>query len=215
VTGTRDVVTGYSVDAVRPDRLLVTNGNTVKRSTTAGCTWEDVLVLGAQGDDGVPLSGSTSTVVATASLPGGPSLAAVREGTSAASRPHVASSPDGRDGTWRETSNGLPLQGSPRLLEPAGDGRTAYLTISPVTDAGGSGGSLPSVPGVGGAPPDRPASSTPPPTADGPGPSAARSRRCPPARPASTRSRWTRPTRSCCTPSATAGSSSRATAGGH
>ncbi len=152
VTGTRDVVTAYSVDAVRPDRLLATNGNTVKRSTTAGCTWKDVLVLGAQGAPGVPLSGSTSTVVATASLPGGPSLAAVREGTSAASRPHVVSSSDGGEGSWRETSGGLPAQGSPRLLEPAGDGRTAYLTISPATDAGGSGGTLPTLPGVGGAP---------------------------------------------------------------
>jgi hypothetical protein len=144
-TGT--AVTTYSVDAARPERLLVTNGNTVKQTLTHGCAWRDVLVLGAQGDEGVPLSGTTSTVVATASLPGGGSLAAVREGTGPASRPHIASSASGADGTWRETSAGLPVQGSPRLLEPAGDGRTAYLTLSPAADSqSGGSGTLPSLP---------------------------------------------------------------------
>ena len=148
---TGDSVTAYSVDSARPQRLLVTNGNTIQLTDSNGCAWRDVLVLGPQANDRVPLSGATSTIVATASLPGGASLAAIREGTSAASRPHVVSSPDGSNGSWRETSSGLPAQGSPRLLEPAEDGRTAYLTISPATDSGGSGSTLPTVPGVGGA----------------------------------------------------------------
>lgn len=151
---TSDQVTSYALDASRPQRVLATNGNTVKRSDKSGCrgTWEDVLVLGLEGDDAVPLSGVTSTIVATAALPGGAAVAAVREGSATASRPHVVSSPDGTDGSWRETSTGLPAQGAPRLLEPAGDGRTVYLTISSATDGGGSGGTLPTVPGVGGAP---------------------------------------------------------------
>lgn len=146
---TGSAVTAYSLEAGRPQRLLATNGNTIQVTDNDGCTWREGLVLGLQGDRGVPLSGNVATIVATASLPGGRSLAAIREGTSAASRPHVASSPDGNDGTWRESSEGLPEQGSPRLLEPADDGRTAYLTLSS-TSEGDDDGTLPTLPGVGG-----------------------------------------------------------------
>lgn len=146
---TRDVVTGYALDEKRPERVLATNGNTIKLSTSHGCAWDDVLVLEASASGSVPLSGVTSTIVAVAYLPNGPALAAVREGTGAASRPHVVRSGSGSGG-WAESSSGLPLQGSPRLLEPASDGRTAYLSLSPTTDAsGGNGGTLPTVPGVG------------------------------------------------------------------
>ncbi len=147
---TRDVVTGYALDERRPERVLATNGNTVKLSTSHGCAWDDVLVLEASASGSVPLSGVTSTIVAVAHLPSGPALAAVREGTGAASRPHVVRSGNGGSGGWAESSSGLPPQGSPRLLEPASDGRTAYLSLSPTTDAsGGNGGTLPTVPGVG------------------------------------------------------------------
>lgn len=147
---TRDVVTGYALDERRPERVLVTNGNTVKLSTSHGCAWDDSLVLEASASGSVPLSGVTSTIVALAHLPNGPALAAVREGTGAASRPHVVRSGSGASGSWAESSSGLPLQGSPRLLEAASDGRTAYLSLSPSSDAaGGNGGTLPTVPGVG------------------------------------------------------------------
>ena len=145
---TRDVVTGYAADPERPQRQLATNGNTVKISTSYGCDWEDGLVLDATPDDAVGVSGTTSTIVATALLPGGPALAAVREGTGAASRPHVAVSRDGRRGSWRLSDSGLPAQGSPRLLQAAGDGRTAYLVMTPVGDGGASGGTLPTLPGA-------------------------------------------------------------------
>lgn len=146
---TRDVVSGYALDEQRPERVLATNGNTIKLSTSHGCAWEDALVLEASASGGIP-SGLTSTVVALAHLPNGAALAAVREGTGAASRPLVVRSGSGAPGTWSASTTGLPLQGSPRLLEPASDGRTAYLAVSPTTDAGGgNGGTLPTVPGAG------------------------------------------------------------------
>lgn len=148
---TRDVVTGYAVDPERPQRLLATNGNTVKTSTSFGCTWDDGLVLDATPDDAVGVSGTTSTIVATALLPGGPALAAIREGSGPASRPHVAVSRDGRRGSWRLIDDGLPAQGAPRLLQAAGDGRTAYLVMTPLSDGGTAGGTLPGLPGGAGA----------------------------------------------------------------
>lgn len=148
---TRDVVTGYAADPERPKRLLATNGNTVKTSGSFGCEWDDGLVLDATPDDAVGVSGTTSTIVATALLPGGPALAAVREGSGPASRPHVAVSRDGRRGSWRLIDDGLPAQGAPRLLQPAGDGRTAYLVMTPLGDGGTAGGTLPGLPGGAGA----------------------------------------------------------------
>lgn len=146
---TRDVVTGYALDEQRPERVLATNGNTVKVSTSHGCAWDDGLVLEAAASGGIP-SGLTSTIVALAHLPNGPALAAVRDGTGAASRPIVLRSRSGARDTWSASNGGLPLQGSPRLLEAASDGRTAYLSLSPTTDAsGGNGGTLPTVPLVG------------------------------------------------------------------
>lgn len=73
--------------------------------------------------------------------------AAIREGSGAASRPHVAVSRSGERGSWSFSDAGLPGQGTPRLLEAAGDGRTAYLVLSPVEDGGVAGGALPGVPG--------------------------------------------------------------------
>ena len=143
---TRDVVTGYAVDSSRPQRVLATNGNTVKTSGSYGCAWEDGLVLDAAPDEAVPVSGTTSTVVSVALLPGGAALAAIREGTGAASRPHVAVSRSGERGSWRFADAGLPVQGAPRLLEAAGDGRTAYLVMSAIADGGTSGGTLPGLP---------------------------------------------------------------------
>ncbi len=151
---TRDVVTGYTADPERPQRLLATNGNTIKTSTSFGCAWDDGLVLDATPDDAIGVSGTSSTVVSTALLPGGPALAAIREGTGAASRPHVAVSRDGRRGSWRLSDSGLPAQGAPRLLQAAGDGRTAYLVMTPVGDGGTSGGTLPTLPGGAAVPVD-------------------------------------------------------------
>lgn len=145
---TRDVVTAYAVDAARPARVLATNGNSIKASATSGCVWEDALFLGATPTAEVPFSGVASTIVATALLPGGPALAAVGEGTGAASRPHVLRSPSGARGTWAASDAGLPAQGAPRLVEAASDGRTAYLVLSPTSSGGTSGGTLPGLPGA-------------------------------------------------------------------
>ncbi|MBC7375198.1 MAG: hypothetical protein H7323_14515, partial [Frankiales bacterium] len=120
---TRDVVTAYAVDAARPARVLATNGNTIKASGSDGCAWEDALVLTATPSAAVPFSGTTATIVSAALLPGGPALAAVREGSAAASRPHIVRSPSGAKDSWATSDSGLPAQGAPRQLEATSDGR--------------------------------------------------------------------------------------------
>lgn len=149
---TRPDPTAYAVDEQSPQRVLVTNGTVVLADDRHGCDLRPALVLGAQPSADVPLSGTTSTVVATAFLPRGRALALVREGTGAASRPHVVASPTGEPGSWQLSDAGLPLQGNPRLLVPAGDGRTAYLVLTPSSDAGSGGGPLGALPGGPSAP---------------------------------------------------------------
>ena len=145
---TRDVVTAYAVDAARPARVLATNGNTIKASASDGCAWEDALVLTATPSAAVPFSGTTATIVSAALLPGGPALAAVREGSAAASRPHIVRSLSGAKGSWAASDSGLPAQGAPRQLEATSDGRTAYLVLSPTSSGGSAGGTLPALPGA-------------------------------------------------------------------
>jgi hypothetical protein len=146
---TTDKITSYAVDAQHPGTVVASNGTTIKRSTHAGCDWTDAFSLGLQPSAEVPLSGQTSKITAMTVI-NGRVLAAVREGTGAASRPHVVGSDSGRAGTYAAADNGLPPQGAPKLIRAATDGRTVYLVLTPV--AGDSGpvdtGTLPSLPPV-------------------------------------------------------------------
>lgn len=145
---TTDKVTTYAVDGLRPGTVVATNGTTILHSTRAGCDWSQAFALGLQPTAEVPLSGQTSKITSLAVV-GGRVLAAVREGTGAASRPHVVGSDTGRAGSFAVADSGLPPQGSPKLLQAASDGRTVYLVLTPVAqaDAGPVGG-LPSLPPV-------------------------------------------------------------------
>lgn len=146
---TTDRVTAYAVDSDRPGNVVATNGTTLKRSTHSGCDWSDAFTLGLQPTADIPLSGQTSTITATA-IVSGRLLAAVREGTGAASRPHVIGSDSGRPGTFSTADAGLPPQGSPKLLRAAADGRTIYLVLTPTADAssGPVPGGIPPLPSV-------------------------------------------------------------------
>jgi hypothetical protein len=146
---TTDKITSYAVDAQHPGTVVVTNGTTIKRSTHAGCDWSDVFSLGLQPSADVPLSGQTAKITAMTVL-NGRVLAAVREGTGAASRPHVIGSDSGRTGTYSASDSGLPPQGAPKLLRSAYDGRTVYLALSPVANDDGPvpTGGIPSLPPV-------------------------------------------------------------------
>jgi hypothetical protein len=146
---TTDRITAYGVDAQHPGTVVATNGITLKRSTHAGCDWSDVFSLGLQPSADVPLTGQTSKITSTTVI-NGRVLAAVREGTGAASRPHVVGSDSGRAGTYAAADVGLPPQGAPKLIKAASDGRTVYLVLVPVSNddtVPGTGG-LPSLPPV-------------------------------------------------------------------
>ncbi|MGZ6827068.1 MAG: hypothetical protein ACXVGH_09770, partial [Mycobacteriales bacterium] len=127
----------YTVDETRPQDVAATNGTTVLISRTNGCDWSKALELSLAPSGAQPFSGGAATVVSVALL-GSRALVAVQEGSGSASRPHVLVGTLG--GGFAASDSGLPPQGAPGLLRAAGDGRTAYLTVSP-TATGSSGGS--------------------------------------------------------------------------
>ena len=144
-----DTVTGYALDEKAPQNVVATNGVRILRSTDHGCDWSDDLALSPTPTGSQSFTGIGSAIVSMAVL-GGTRVAAVREGSGAASRPHVLVA---SGGDWATADSGLPSQGAPTLLRAANDGRTLYLSISPVGGTGGgSGGStgLPGVPVTGG-----------------------------------------------------------------
>ena len=143
-----DKVTGYSLAATSPNRVTVTNGKQLKVSSRNGCDWDNGLTLGLQPTGPVPLTGTTSTIVSTATLASGRVVAAVREGTGVASRPHVVASDNGRDG-YKTQDSGLPPQGAPRSIQAANDDRTIYLVLTPTSGTSTDDGSgLPGLPDV-------------------------------------------------------------------
>ncbi len=156
-----DVVETYTVNEQKPQNVATTNGYAIQVSKSHGCAWSRVFELSPTVTGSQPFLGTGAQIVSVALL-GGRALAAVQEGSGAASRPHVLVSADGgAAGSWATSDNGLPTQGAPRLLRAASDGRTAYLTISPTatggSDNGGGTTGLPGgltggVPGTGGTP---------------------------------------------------------------
>ncbi|MGB8651920.1 MAG: vWA domain-containing protein [Mycobacteriales bacterium] len=148
---TRDAVSAYTVDELRPQDLAATNGATILLSASNGCDWRTSFTLSPTATGAQPFVGSVSSIVSLALL-GGTGLAAVQEGSGSASRPHVLVSSGGAP--WTTSDSGLPAQGAPRLLRAADDGRTAYLTVSPTasggTDTGSTTGVVPGLPGGGG-----------------------------------------------------------------
>jgi hypothetical protein len=130
--------TAYTVDRVRPQDVAVTNGQRVQISHSNGCDWENAVALDPAASASQPFVGNGSSIVSLALLQG-TGLAAVRSSTGA---PHVLRF-DGQ--SWTTSDSGLPPAGIPRLLRAAGDGRTAYLTISP-TATGGSDDGTPDTP---------------------------------------------------------------------
>lgn len=138
-----DSISAYAVDEDKPQDIAVTNGVRVQTSSDHGCDWSDSLALSAAPTASQPFPGLNAKVVSLALL-GATHVAAVQEGSGAASRPHVLV---GSGSTWAAGDNGLPLQGAPKLLRAANDGRTLYLTISP-TNTGGDSGSTSGLPGL-------------------------------------------------------------------
>ncbi|MDX6268774.1 MAG: Integrin beta chain domain [Frankiales bacterium] len=143
-----DSVSAWTVDAGRPQDLAVSNGVRIQTTADHGCSWSDALALQVTPGNGQSFAGAGAKIVSLALL-GSTRVAAVQEGTGAASRPHVLVS---SGGSWVTADSGLPAQGAPKLLRAANDGRTLYLTISPTGSGGGSGSTsgLPGIPVGGG-----------------------------------------------------------------
>ncbi|MDX6266745.1 MAG: Integrin beta chain domain, partial [Frankiales bacterium] len=141
-----DTVSAWTVDESRPQDLAVTNGVRIQTTTDHGCSWSDALALQLAPGNGQSFAGAGAKIVSLALL-GSARVAAVQEGTGAASRPHVLV---GSGGSWVTADSGLPSQGAPKLLRAANDGRTLYLTISPTGGSGGSTSGLPGLPVGGG-----------------------------------------------------------------
>ncbi len=147
-----DTVTAYSLDRQAPQNVVATNGSSIQVSRSHGCAWSTSFELDPALSGSQTFVGSNATIVSVAVL-GRRVMAAVTEGTGAASRPHILTSSSGSAGTWTTSDNGLPAQGSARLLRAAADGRTAYLTISPTATGGSDGGATTGIlplPGGGG-----------------------------------------------------------------
>ena len=150
----QDVIAAYTVDKDQAQDLAATNGSSITLTHSNGCAWATAFALSAAPTATQPFSGATASIVSLGLLRGRV-LAAVQEGSGPASRPHVLVS--GRGSGWAASDTGLPVQGAPRLLRVAGDGQTAYLTISPTAN-GGSDSSVtdaiaPTLPGGGSAAP--------------------------------------------------------------
>lgn len=141
----RDTVTGYALDEATPQRVLATNGVRILRSADHGCDWSNDLALSATPTGSQSFAGVSAKIVSMAVL-GSTRVAAVQEGTGAASRPHVMVASGGSG--WTTSDSGLPSQGAPVLLRAANDGRTLYLAISPVGGTGGGTGGTTGLPGL-------------------------------------------------------------------
>jgi hypothetical protein len=143
-----DTVSAWTVDETRPQDLAATNGVRVQTTSDHGCDWVDSLVLRVAPGNGQSFAGAQAKIVSLALL-GSTHVAAVQEGTGAASRPHIMV---GTGSSWTTADSGLPAQGAPKLLRAGNDGRTLYLTVSPTGSGGGSGGTtgLPGLPTTGG-----------------------------------------------------------------
>ena len=138
-----DSVGAWTLDENRPQDLAVTNGVRVQVSTDHGCDWGDSLVLSIAPAGGQTFAGAGAKIVSLALL-GSTHVAAVQEGSGAASRPHVMV---GTGDSWVTADSGLPAQGAPKLLRAANDGKTLYLTISPTGSGGDTSGGTTGLPG--------------------------------------------------------------------
>jgi hypothetical protein len=120
LTAGQDVV-AYAVDPADPDRVAVTNGNSVYVSTDSGCRWSMGLRLDEVPSDpqNMPLSGEVTRIVALYISPAHRFYATAEELETGATvgRPHVIESSNGT--TWTTGDSGLPPLGHPLTIKAA------------------------------------------------------------------------------------------------
>jgi photosystem II stability/assembly factor-like uncharacterized protein len=110
----------YSVDPVRPDRLLAASDNTVLETVNGGCTWREILVLPASPSPQSPYGGRAIKSVV---------LAEDQVILVALDGPFVLHSDDGGN-TW-SASEGLIPGGTPSVMRVApSDPNRVYMVVS-------------------------------------------------------------------------------------
>lgn len=121
-------IVDYAVDPIAPERIFVTNGTSLARSTDEGCTWTEVLAMPPAGSNNVGTLSVSSIVISPAAHD--TVLVVLREqlaGTTVMTR--VVRSTDG--GTTFFESEGL-IPGSPvKLVVPESEPSRAYIATVP------------------------------------------------------------------------------------
>jgi hypothetical protein len=123
-------ISGLDIDAQSPNRMLVTNGALIMRSTDRACSWKKVLDVTAGAELPGRISGdATIKKLSSSESDGDLVFAAVEERVGPVARPHVVVSEDG-GADWTYSDAGLPPAGVPKLLEAApGRSGVAYLVV--------------------------------------------------------------------------------------
>lgn len=127
--------TDYEVDISSPNKIMVTNGTAVMRSTDSACTWKQVYRLPdtPTADSQATAANSRIVSIDISSSLRDRVLLMVEEQSVAGARPHVIRSNDMGE-SWLTGDVGLPPQGAPEaLVLPPSTADGAYLA----TDVGG------------------------------------------------------------------------------
>lgn len=107
--------TGFAVDYLKPNRLLVSNSSQIYVSDDHGCSWTTAVSLTTLADD-AGYSSAISRIVDVGFSLEGYAIATISEGIGAEARPHVVRSRTGSRGTWVTSDTGLPAVGEPRSM---------------------------------------------------------------------------------------------------
>ncbi|TAL20701.1 MAG: hypothetical protein EPN99_08970, partial [Frankiales bacterium] len=100
-------ISAYAVDRERRERLYVTNGVAVLRSSDGGCSWEEVFSPPAVPSPELPFTAQDAVVVDVLVPVGGGGRVHLLVQAGGTGRPYVLTSPDGR-APYAAAGSGLP-----------------------------------------------------------------------------------------------------------
>ena len=140
--------TGFAIDYLSPNRMIVSSTKTIWVSDDNGCSWLVAVQLDTLAQD-AGYSSAISDIVDVAYNFKGAAIATVSEGSGSQAVPHVIRSDTGGRGTWQTADTGLPSVGSPRTLAAGFAGFVIGMAQFGSDVTGGIGG----LPGTGGTDP--------------------------------------------------------------
>jgi photosystem II stability/assembly factor-like uncharacterized protein len=125
----------YLVDPAAPNRILITNGTSVMRSTDSGCSYKHVFALPDTPNAESQATAANSQILSIEIFESNRErvLLMIEEQGPQGARPHIVRTDDFGT-TWSTGDVGLPLHGAPQaLVVPPTEPALAYLAI----DVGG------------------------------------------------------------------------------